>query len=114
MKGENSAFYSAFCNELRYFSGKDYFSVRECVVIWFLSLIIELCNRILFFPSLGSQENLTGWAGYTPFSLSVCVLASYYSVFLGLVSSSVHTLHNIVAFVEKKYSKIERNKPATG
>ncbi|WP_375647030.1 hypothetical protein [Bartonella sp. AA56HLJMS] len=71
MKGENSAFYSAFCNELRYFSGKDYFSVRECGVIWFLSLIIELCNRILFFPSLGSQENLTGWQD-TPLFLSLC------------------------------------------
>ncbi len=71
MKGKNSAFYSAFYNELRYFSGKDYFSVRECVVIWFLSLIIELCNRILFFPSLGSQENLTGWQDTPLFSLCV-------------------------------------------
>ncbi|WP_375696591.1 hypothetical protein [Bartonella sp. AP331QHHD] len=70
MKGKKSEFYSAFYNELRYFFGKDYFSVREHVVIWFLSLIIELCNRIFFLSSLGSQENLTGWWD-TPLFLSL-------------------------------------------
>ncbi|WP_273724508.1 hypothetical protein [Bartonella sp. AU18XJBT] len=57
MKGKNSAFY----NEPRHFFGKDYFSVREHVVICFLPLIIELCNRIFFLSSLGRKENLTGW-----------------------------------------------------
>ncbi|WP_375638457.1 hypothetical protein [Bartonella sp. AA16NXGY] len=67
MKGKNSAFY----NGLRHFFEKDYFSVQEYVVICFLSLIIELCNRIFFLPSLGSQENLTGWQD-TPLFLSLC------------------------------------------
>ncbi|WP_375638455.1 hypothetical protein [Bartonella sp. AA16NXGY] len=70
MKGKNSAFYSAFYNELRYFFEKSIFSVREHVVICFLSLIIELWNRIFFLPSLGSQENLTGWQD-TPLFLSL-------------------------------------------
>ncbi len=65
-------------------------------------------------PILRQQRELDRVAGYTPFSLFVYVLANYYSVCLGLVPSYVDTLHNIVAFVEKKYSKIERNKPATG
>ncbi len=38
MKGKNSACY----NGLRDFFEKEYFSVREYVVICFLSLIIEL------------------------------------------------------------------------
>ncbi|WP_330168134.1 hypothetical protein [Bartonella grahamii] len=67
MKWKNSA----FCNGLRHFFEKDYFSVREYVVICFLSLIIELCNRIFFFQSLGSKENLTGWQD-TPLFLSLC------------------------------------------
>ncbi|WP_375621753.1 hypothetical protein [Bartonella sp. AA97HXZ] len=67
MKGKNSAFY----NGLRHFFEKDYFFVQEYVVICFLSLIIELCNRIFFLPSLGSQENLTGWQD-TPLFLSLC------------------------------------------
>ncbi len=48
MKGKNSAFYSAFYNELRHFFEKSIFSMRERVVICFLSLIIELWNRIFF------------------------------------------------------------------
>ncbi len=48
MKGKNSAFYSAFYNELRYFFEKSVFSEEERVVICFLSLIIELWNRIFF------------------------------------------------------------------
>ncbi|WP_375658646.1 hypothetical protein [Bartonella sp. MR30HLJHH] len=140
MKGKNSA----FCNKLCCFFGKEYSSAREYVVIYFLSLIIELWNRIFFlelwnrilslssldskeynifslelwnkiffFQSLGSNGEWTGWQD-TPLFLSVCVLASYCSVCLDLVSSYVDTLHHIVAFVGKKYSEIERNKPATG
>ncbi|WP_273788531.1 MULTISPECIES: hypothetical protein [Bartonella] len=67
MKGKNSAFY----NGLRHFFEKDYFSAREYVVICFLSLIIELCNRIVFLSSLGSKENLTGWWD-TPLFFSLC------------------------------------------
>ncbi|ACS51869.1 hypothetical protein [Bartonella grahamii] len=67
MKGKNSAFYNA----LRHFFGKDYFSVREHVVICFLSLIIELCNRIVFLSSLGSNGEWTGWQD-TPLFLSLC------------------------------------------
>ncbi len=44
MKGKNSAFY----NGLRHFFEKSVFSVQEHVVICFLSLIIELWNRIFF------------------------------------------------------------------
>ncbi len=44
MKGKNSAFY----NGLRHFFEKSVFSEREYVVICFLSLIIELWNRIFF------------------------------------------------------------------
>ncbi len=44
MKGKNSA----FCNELRHFFEKSVFSEKERVVICFLSLIIELWNRIFF------------------------------------------------------------------
>ncbi len=44
MKGKKSAFY----NGLRHFFEKSIFSVREHVVICFLSLIIELWNRIFF------------------------------------------------------------------
>ncbi|WP_375643479.1 MULTISPECIES: hypothetical protein [unclassified Bartonella] len=66
MKGKNSAFY----NGLRHFFEKSIFSVREHVVICFLSLIIELWNRIFFLSSLGSQENLTGWQD-TPLFLSL-------------------------------------------
>ncbi len=67
MKGKNSAFY----NGLRHFFEKSVFSVQEHVVICFLSLIIELWNRIFFLSSLGSQENLTGWWD-TPLFLSLC------------------------------------------
>ncbi len=61
MKWKNSA----FCNGLCYFFEKSIFSEREHVVICFLSLIIELCNRIfflelwnriLFFSSLDSKK----------------------------------------------------------
>ncbi len=84
MKGKKSEFYSAFYNGLRYFFGKDYFSVREHVVICFLSLI-ELWNRIFFLLSLGSNGERTGWWD-TPLFLSlyafwkviiVCVLVLF-------------------------------------
>ncbi len=52
MKGKNSAFY----NGLRHFFEKSVFSEKERVVICFLSLIIELWNRIFFLPSLDSKE----------------------------------------------------------
>ncbi|WP_375651395.1 hypothetical protein [Bartonella sp. AA78NXGY] len=60
MKGKNSAFY----NGLRHFFEKSIFSVREHVVICFLSLIIELWNRILSLSSLDSKE-------YSIFSLEL-------------------------------------------
>ncbi len=44
MKGKKSEFY----NGLRHFFEKSIFSMRERVVICFLSLIIELWNRIFF------------------------------------------------------------------
>ncbi|WP_375627736.1 MULTISPECIES: hypothetical protein [unclassified Bartonella] len=66
MKGKNSAFY----NGLRHFFEKSIFSEKERVVICFLSLIIELWNRIFFLPSLGSNGERTEWWD-TPLFLSL-------------------------------------------
>ncbi|WP_175869553.1 hypothetical protein [Bartonella gabonensis] len=68
MKGKNSAFYNGLLN----FFEKEYSSVREYFVIYLLSLMIELGNRIFFLPSL-EQGNLTGWQA-SSFFLFVCVL----------------------------------------
>lgn len=46
--------------------------MQECIVLCFLSLIIELGNRIFFFPAL-EQEKLTGWQD-TPLFHSFCLL----------------------------------------
>ncbi|WP_409361094.1 hypothetical protein ACRPOS_007285 [Bartonella heixiaziensis] len=78
MKWENSAFY----NKLRYlFFGQELFSFRECIVIYFLSLIVELCNRILFLPRL-AEWKLSVWQDTTFSSIfvlweviTVCVVA---------------------------------------
>ncbi|PIT68138.1 hypothetical protein [Bartonella tribocorum] len=68
MKGKNSAFY----NGPRDFFEKEFSSLREYVVLCFLSLIIELGNRIFLFQSL-EQEKLAGWQD-TPLFLFLCVL----------------------------------------
>lgn len=83
MKQKNSA----FCNKLRSFFEKEFFSLREYIVICSLALLIALWNKILFIlPSTQSKLPVWGelsvWQHDTLFSIrvfweaiTICVLA---------------------------------------